>query len=98
MLQIAITEKQEKELKYLAYWHASLHYILERYPDDKNSVERARGSIQFAFSELDRLQVPFWLQNAALYWSENWRDYTGNDGALLQAINRRPGYFVTLAK
>lgn len=98
MLQITINKKQLAELEYLAYWHAELHYVKERYADDVHTLNRCRGSIQLSFTELDRLKVPFWLQNAALYWSENWRDYTSNDGALLRAINRRPGYLVTLAK
>lgn len=73
-LEFFATQKQRGELEGLAFWHADLNYCYERYPDDVHAIEKARKTISLCFDELDRLRVPFWVQNAVLEWSENWKN------------------------
>ena len=63
-----------RELDYLARWRADLAYITERWGKGDPEAQVSRGSIEFAFTVLDRLNVPFWLQNAALAYGEDWRN------------------------
>ena len=67
------------ELGGLIYWAANLAYTKERYSYDEDEIARCRKSIEFSFSQLDKLGVPFWVQNAALCWAENWKNYTSRD-------------------
>ena len=69
----------EDELAGLIYWRANLAYTKERCPDDKDEIRHCCKSIEFAFTQLDRLGVPFWVQNAALTWAENWKNYVQRD-------------------
>lgn len=73
-LEFRATQEQRGELEGLAYWHANLYYCYERYPDDVHAIEATKKSISLAFDRLDRLRVPFWVQNAVLAWSEEWRN------------------------
>lgn len=66
--------QQRRELDYLARWRADLAYITERWGKDDPETQVSRGCIEFAFTVLDRLHVPFWLQNAALAYGEDWRN------------------------
>ena len=74
-LEFTVDLQQQKELEYLARWHADLQYIRERFGNNDPECEVSRKSIEFAFRQLDALAVPFWLQNAALAFSEDWRRY-----------------------
>ena len=39
------------------------------------------------YGKLDRLGVPFWVQNSAICWAEDWRRY--KSGYLYQGLERR---------
>lgn len=62
-----------RELEYLACWRADLAYIVERFGSDDPEAEVSRKSVEFAFSRLDRMGCPYWLQNCALAYGEDWR-------------------------
>ena len=74
-----VSKKAENEIGGLIYWRANLAYTVERYPEDRHEIERCKKSVEFAFGELDKIGVPFWVQNAALCWAENWRNYVQRD-------------------
>lgn len=65
---------QMRELEYLSRWRADLAYVTERFGHDEPEAQVSRKSVEFAFTILDRLQVPYWLQNAALAYGEDWRN------------------------
>lgn len=62
-----------RELEYLSRWRADLAYIVERFGGDDPEADVSRRSVRFAFDRLDKLGCPFWLQNAALAYGEDWR-------------------------
>lgn len=75
-----VTESAARELSSLIYWRAELSHTRERYPDELDEVERCKKTIELCiFPALDRLGVPFWVQNAALCWAEDWRNYVSRD-------------------
>lgn len=74
-MEFHASEKAAGELSSLIYWRANLAYTRERYPDCAEEITRCKKNIEYDFSALDRLGVPFWVQNAALCWAENWRNY-----------------------
>lgn len=62
------------ELCSLAYWIADKSYCEERYGATVDGTERAHKTItQCIFPALDRLKVPFWVQNRVIVWAEDWR-------------------------
>lgn len=79
MLQFTLSREQFKELSALAYWVANEQYIRERHGANDPEIQRCRETItKSIFPNLDRLQVPFWVQNIVSCWAENWRNYTSN--------------------
>lgn len=94
-LAVVLTDEQARELEYLARWRADLEYIKERYGAADPEAETSRKSIEFSFSRLDALRVPFWAQNAALAFGEDWRRQQSS--GLFEWINARPGYTVSRA-
>lgn len=74
MLQFTATRRQSKELDGLAYWIAERSYTLERCPDDADDLRRADATIRLHFEVLDRLAVPFWVQNSVMAWAGDWRN------------------------
>lgn len=64
-----------RELEYLARWRADLAYIAEHFGPDDPEADVSRKSIVFAFEQLDRLGCPFWLQNCAVSYGTDWREY-----------------------
>ena len=77
-VEYTLNNEQYKEILGLAYWIADLHYIRERHGADDPECEVCRKTIDFIFTELDRLNVPFWVQNTVICWAENWRNYADN--------------------
>lgn len=73
-LEFHATQEQRLALEGLMYWHADLNYFYERYPDDAIEIEGIHKNMHLALDGLDRLKVPFWVQNAVLAWSEEWRN------------------------
>lgn len=75
MLTYTLTRDQLSALEGLAYWKADLHYMREKWGENEPELQRARATIEkCCFPELDRLKVPFWVQNTVLCWAENWRN------------------------
>lgn len=70
-----LNQDQYSALSGLAYWIADLHYMRERFGDDEPELSRVQKTIEKClFPQLDKLQVPFWVQNAVICWAENWRN------------------------
>ena len=66
--------KQFNALHGLAFWVANAAYIRERYGDDDPDLEKADKTIKLCcFPELDRLGVPFWVQDTAIAIGSDWR-------------------------
>lgn len=75
MLTYTLNRDQYSALSGLAYWVSDLHYMRERFGENDPELTRARETIEKClFPQLDRLQVPFWVQNTVLCWAENWRN------------------------
>ena len=91
-ITVDLNTEQRKELDYLARWRADLAYITERWGKDDPETQVSRGCIEFSFRMLDRLQVPYWLQNVALAYGEDWRNRQRESFELY--LTRR-GYEVT---
>ena len=70
-----MTREQRQKLQSLAYWIAESAYTRERYPEDTDTLNRAEKTIKALFDELDKLQVPFTIQNQVIEFSRNWRRY-----------------------
>ena len=68
------SRRQSQELEGLAYWIAERSCTLERCPDDADDLRRADDAIRLHFELLDRLGVPFWVQNAAIARASDWRN------------------------
>lgn len=75
MLNCKISKEQFKELQGLSYWIADLNYIKEKYGENEPELQVCRDTInKCLFPELDKLSVPFWVQNTVICFSENWRN------------------------
>lgn len=92
-IRAEINAEQARELEYLARWRADLAYICERYGREDPETQISRKSIEFSFSRLDALRVPFFLQNAALAFGEDWRRQLQND--FFHWLSSREGYTVS---
>lgn len=76
MLQYTLNKEQYNTLRGLAYWVADENYIRERHGASDPELAVCRDTItKSIFPELDRLQVPFWVQNSVIAIAENWRQY-----------------------
>ena len=80
MYRFTCTQKIYNALSGLAYRIADNQYMIERYGRENCSVELAENkkTIGGLFSDLDSMQVPFWVQNTVICWAENWRRYKEN--------------------
>lgn len=74
-LYYQVTQKQYDVLAGLRYWIADIKRMRERYGDNEPELETCDKSIQALFDEADHLQIPFWVQNAAIFSVDNWRNY-----------------------
>lgn len=61
----------------IAYRAADNNYMIERYGADGAAVEIAENdkTVSGLFDYLDALNVPYWVQNAALAFGRDWRRY-----------------------
>lgn len=75
MLKYELTKKQYSEIESLAFWVANSAYIRERYGNDEPELTRTSKTLELIFDLLDRLSVPFWVQNTVICFAENWRNY-----------------------
>lgn len=89
-IAITLTAAQARELEYVARWRADLEYIRERFGADDPEADTSRKSIECGLDQCDALNIPYWLQNAALSFGENWREYLKCN--LWDYIRNKPGY------
>lgn len=84
-----LTTEQYGKLEGLAYRVADNAYMLERHGRESARHELADNhkTILMLFDELDRLGVPFWVQNSTICWAEDWRRYKSE--YLYQGLERR---------
>lgn len=73
MKAFSATREQRDELEGLAYWIADRAWSRERGELDEYEDSRTDNTIRAIFDALDRLSVPYWVQNAVCCWAENWR-------------------------
>lgn len=73
-LQFTANCEQRRALEGLAYWIADYSYIKERYGYDDPELEMVHKTITQAFDELDKIEVPFWVQNHVICWAHDWRN------------------------
>lgn len=66
-------KRQFGALEGLAHWCAEYYYTLERFGADDAEMPAIRKDMSFCMDRCDALGVPYWAQNAALAWAENWR-------------------------
>lgn len=66
-------KRQYRALEGLAHWCAEYYYTLERLDADDAEMPAIRKDVSFCMDRCDALGVPYWAQNAALAWAENWR-------------------------
>lgn len=62
-------------LRGLAYHVADVNYIKEKYGASDPEYKKADSNVLYQFEVLDRLGVPFWVQNSVICFAENWRRY-----------------------
>ena len=74
-LYFEATKDQRNALEGLAYRIADSAYMRERFGDDEPELKKNEKTIFGLFDLLDRLGVPFWVQNSVICFSENWRKY-----------------------
>lgn len=73
MLSFELNNKQFHELQGLKFWLVEKSWLQEREPDNTADIHRAHETICFILQKLDRLGVPFWVQNVVLKLQDNWR-------------------------
>lgn len=73
MKTFAATREQRDELEGLAYWIADRAWSREHGLLDEHEDQRTDNTIRVIFGALDRLCVPYWVQNAVCRWAEDWR-------------------------
>lgn len=73
MKTFAATREQRDELEGLAYWIADRAWSREHGLLDEHEDQRTDKTIRVIFDALDRLCVPYWVQNAVCCWAEDWR-------------------------
>ena len=90
-IAVDVTDEQMKELEYLARWRADLAYIMERFGPDEPEAQVSRKTIEYSFTMLDKKSVPYWLQNVALAYGEDWRN---RERESFTSFLKRKGYGV----
>lgn len=73
MKTFSATREQHNELEGLAYWIADRAWSRERGKLDEHEDRRTGDTIRVIFDALDRLGVPYWVQDAVICWAEDWR-------------------------
>ena len=69
--------EQYNALAGLAYRIADNTYMKERYERDEitHEIKSNRKTITMLFDELDKMCVPYWVQNTVICFAEDWRRY-----------------------
>lgn len=75
-LVVTLNGSQWSRLEGLAGWIAEHAYFVERVGGvDDPEHSKIDKSVRMCFDELDRLGVPYWVQNAVIGWARDWRAY-----------------------
>ena len=69
------TREQSTALAALAYHVADYYYISERYGASDPEAHKADVNVKATFRDLDKLEVPFWVQNTIVAFATDWRRY-----------------------
>ena len=69
------TVEQRDAIHALAYHVADVNYIKERYGANDPEYLKADINVKDMFGILDKLRVPYWVQNTVICFAENWRRY-----------------------
>nr|DAF27540.1 MAG TPA: hypothetical protein [Caudoviricetes sp.] len=75
MLKATLTVSQFRALEGLAYWIADEKHIKTEFGEDEPELQHTRETIKACFDELDKLKVPFWVQNTAIMFGQNLQRY-----------------------
>lgn len=77
MLHFELDQEKYNALQGLAYRIADNAYMKERYGRENVLQELAENhaTITGLFDTLDSLRVPFWVQNSAIAFGDDWRRY-----------------------
>ena len=77
MLHYELSQENYNKLCGLAYRIADNKYMIERYGTESTKTEREKNhrTIYMLFDELDAARVPFWVQNTAIAFANDWRRY-----------------------
>lgn len=73
MMTFTATREQRDNLEGLAYWVSDRAWSRERGELDEHEDHRTDTTIRAIFDALDRLGIPYWVQNAVCRWAEDWR-------------------------
>lgn len=87
-MKFTVTRAQYRALEGLAHWcYQAARCDAER---DSEGSEQARKTLESFPAQLDRLGVPYWVQNAVSAWAQDFRA-EGNImvAYLYQALRRR---------
>lgn len=72
-LEYQLNMQQLDALNGLAFWLSELSWTRQKYGDNCNELPKIRSTIDSCFDDLDKLNVPFWVQNSTIVWGEDWR-------------------------
>lgn len=61
--------REKSELEGLKYWIEEVNFLKVRGYSEAE-ILKADASVKFCFGELDRLSVPFWVQNAVIVFAK----------------------------
>lgn len=88
MLTFKCNMKQKNELEALAYNIADAQYIKIKYGADDPELIQTRKNIDLCFRLLDKLNVPFWVQNSVIMFAEDLNRYKSEYMAVWLKKNR----------
>lgn len=69
------TREQSTTLAALAYHVADYYHISEQYGSSDPEAHKADVNVKATFRDLDKLEVPFWVQNTIVAFATDWRRY-----------------------
>lgn len=88
MLSFKCNAQQKNELEALAYNIADAQHIIKKYGPDDPELIQVRKNIDLSFNLLDKLNVPFWVQNSVIIYAEDLNRYKSEYMAVWLKKNR----------
>lgn len=73
MLSIELNRRQYNALEGLSHWISENRKAIES-GETSGELEKIHNTIISVMDELDRLKVPFWVQNCAIAYADSWRN------------------------